>query len=207
MQTASYSQIVFLQDLNERAVSICSTVGQSKGASARVLSKLFPSSTSSTASKRASGFDPTKECVAAPQQKKKKKAVRTRPVTVSVTVVKNPKQGVPKGKKRKEEVVREQRTQKIQVTRSMSSREVRNEITRAFKHLPLKAFQIMESTTGGNLFEAKNQSPNGADLVEGVVKRKAVLYLFEQMERVSMISITVVHVCDHKYAYLVSVYS
>ena len=61
----------------------------------------------------------------------------------------------------------------------MSSKEVRDEIAVAFKHIPIGTFQFMESTTGGHIFVSDNQCPDGSDLIEGVAKRKAVLYLSE----------------------------
>ena len=124
-----------MQGLSGRATSIYSAIGQSKGVSARVLNKLSTSS-KAVGSKRSSSFDPTHKCVAALQQKKKKKAVRARSTTISITALKDPKLGIPKGK-RKQEIIRELRTQKVQVTHAMSCREIRNEIVRAFKHLPL----------------------------------------------------------------------
>lgn len=72
---------------------------QPSKANARLLSNLFPSTTGMR--KRSNSFDPTEECVAVAQQKKKKKAIQLRTCKVKVMLV-DASKGVPKGRIRRE---------------------------------------------------------------------------------------------------------
>ena len=85
------------------AIAVCDRVGKRPApAAAKVLKKLFPSSTSTpvpSSSKRP--FDPTAECVFA-MEKKKKKAARSRPTKIQFILLKEFEKGLPRGNTRKE---------------------------------------------------------------------------------------------------------
>ena len=118
-------------------------------------------------------FDPLEDCVALPAQKKKK-ASKVKAVAVNVIVVsKSASLMVPKGKKR-QKLVQERRVQKIQLKRTMSSREVRNSITRGFVHLQLAEWEYLE-VNGGKLVIASNQNQAGK-----LVDRRGGLYIREK---------------------------
>ena len=59
--------------------------------------------------------------------------------------------------------------------------EVKKGITKSFQHIPVSKYSILVSNRKGALCRDKNQSPNGADLCDGVIKRKAVLYIHDQV--------------------------
>lgn len=91
-------------------------------ATAKKLAGLFPA-TKPLPPKRSDVFDSLEDCVALPAQKKKK-ASKVKAVAVNVIVVsKSASLMVPKGKKR-QKLVQERRGQKIQLKRTMYSREV-----------------------------------------------------------------------------------
>jgi len=86
-------------DITIKSQDICKRVGKPSEADARVLSKLFPSSSACERKRPLStAFDPTKECVALPQQKKKK-AARVKPSNVQVVIMHDTDVCVPKQKR------------------------------------------------------------------------------------------------------------
>ena len=60
------------------------------------------------------------------------------------------------------------------ITKAMTSLEVKNAISSAFQHLEISEYDLLQSDRGGRLTLTKYQSPDGATLAEGIIKRKAV---------------------------------
>ncbi len=116
--------------------------------------------------KRSPSFDPSVEH----KPKKTKKAKRVKPTAVKLVAVKDPQKGVPKSGKRRKECVKENRIQTVDMNRSMSSQEVENVILRAFKHVSVKAYTILEANQQGHLTKAECQEPTGDVIVDRVVK-------------------------------------
>ncbi len=138
----------------------------------KALSNLFPSSKQY---ERISAFDPTKECIATSQQKKKKSASRgIKPVTVQVILL--PKLAsliLPKGKKRKL-LLSEERILNIHVKRTVSPLELRSMISHAFEQQKISEFEYLEAS-GGMLVVSTDQSPGGT-----IVDRRGALYIREK---------------------------
>ena len=139
-----------------------------KKPSAHALSSLFPSS-STTAQKRPSHFDPTAECVATASQKKKKKAIRSRSTKVTILLV-DPSKGIPK--KNYHRQLKENGFEEIiEVKQNMSSVEIKNAITSAFGEINYKILCPRD----GKFVVGANQNPTGNELVEIMTKRKSSL--------------------------------
>lgn len=136
------------------------------GTSASALSSLFPSCSSR--------FDPTKGV----QKKAPKK--KSKPSSLTITAVTEPWRGVPKGKY-KGTISDKRCIKKIQVYRAMTATEVKNSILEAFEHVPMSKYCILASNRKGALFRDRNQSPTGADLCDGVIRRKAILYICDEV--------------------------
>ena len=142
---------------------------------------LFPSTSFSGGTKR-SDFDPTKESDVM-VNKKKKKAVRIKPVTLNVMVVGRFANSKPRGI-HKNKAIAKQKEQKVMITKAMTSMEVKNAISSAFEHLEISEYDLLQSDRSGRLSLTKDQSPNGATLAEGIIKRKATLYICPKPEEV-----------------------
>ncbi len=87
-----------MKSTTEKAATICKKVTSPSGATAETLAKLFRSSTASKGSRKRS-FDPKSECVVASQQSKKK--ARMKPKVVTVVLLCQKPDCVPKGHSRK----------------------------------------------------------------------------------------------------------
>ena len=138
---------------------------------------LFPSTAFSGGIKRSADFDPTRESDVMVNKRKKKKAVRIKPVTLNVMVVGRFASFVPRGGIHKNKSKAEQIKQKVMITKAMTSLEVKYAISSAFQHLEISEYDLLQSDRGGRLTLTKDQSPNGATLADGIIKRKAVLYI------------------------------
>lgn len=155
---------------------------------ARLLSNLFPSTAGTR--KRSNSFDPTEECVAASQQKKKKKAIRLRTCKVKVMLV-DASKGVPKGKTRRE--LREKELEKtMDLKRNMSFQEVKNVILRAFG---ICGFIVLSSTAESKLNVATNQQPTGDEVIECVTKRRLPMYISEKKVIHNYTHVICMHAC------------
>lgn len=166
-----------LQGLTDTATSICQSVSNVSGSVSQKMKTLFPSTTFSGAVRRpASVFDPTKESAVAVNKKKKRKAVRIKPVHLTVMAITGHTHSIPRGK-HKNKAVKDGREQKIQITRVMTSQEVKQAILSSYQHLGIDNYEVLESERNGRLSLAKEQFPDGVSLVEGICKRKAVLYI------------------------------
>lgn len=146
------------------------------GSVSQKLKTLFPSTTSGVVRQPVSAFDPTRESVVAVNKKRKRKAVRIKSVALAVMAITSFTYTIPKGK-HYNKALREGRKQQVKITRVMTSQEVKQAVLSSFKHLRVNNYEMLESDRSGRLSLAKEQSPDGASLVEGICKRKAVLYI------------------------------
>ena len=93
---------------------------------------LFPSSTFSGAVRHpVSAFDPTRESTVAVN---KRKAVQIKPVNLTVMAITGYVYSIPRGKHRNK-ALGEGKEQKVQITRVMTSEEVKRAILSAYKHI------------------------------------------------------------------------
>lgn len=141
-------------------------------AEAKVLGKLFPSSSSQKRS-----FDPTSGCCVKESQKKKKASGSLgRPTNVQVVILPKFMFNLPRGKHRTL-LKKAGRILSLQFKRSMTSLETRNQILRGFKEIgDLDTWTVLE-TADNRLVIAKDQALDG----EAVVNRKGSLYLCQVM--------------------------
>ena len=139
------------------------------------MSSLFPSCSYK------STFDPT--MAESSGTKKKRKLLRLKPFSIKVMAVKASAWAIPKGMHKKK-VLEEGREKIIQITKLMTSREIQSSILSAYQHLEISEYEILESGRNGKLSPAKEQWPNGTSLMEGIYKRKAVLYIREKLPEV-----------------------
>lgn len=154
---------------------MCQNLNNVSSSVTEKMKSLFPS-TSSGGIKRSTDFDPTRESDVMVNKRRKKKAVRIKPVTLKVAVVGRFASSIPRGKhKNKHKAERKEQT--VMITRAMTSLEVKNAISNVFQHLEISDYEILQSDRGGRLTLAKDQLPDGATLAEGIIKRKAVLYI------------------------------
>jgi len=125
-------------------------------------------------------FDPSAECVALPQQKKKKAASKgnTKPAVVTVVLMKDFSRRGPKGKVR-QKLYSDGRIQPVSLRHTMSFLQVKNAIIRAFTRFQVSRFTVLESDQGcHNLCRAAQQEINA----EQAVQRRGCLYLREEIE-------------------------
>ena len=114
--------------------AICKKLSAPTNSERRELANLFPSSRATSSFKRV--FDPTAECVALPQQKKKRAAgLATRPTSREVVLMKGFRNVVPL-KKFRSQLKNERRIQSLQFKRTMSPEEVKDVIIHGFKGSP-----------------------------------------------------------------------
>lgn len=133
-------------------------VRKSSKADTQVLTQPFPSS--STKRRLFSGaFDPTKECVATSQQKKK--AFRSK---VQVLFVDELDCSIPCGKYRKELAASDK---KLEFVQNMLSLGVKSTMLEGFKHLPgFTNFTLLEADQSGKLNVSNTQEPDGQYIIE-----------------------------------------
>ena len=162
--------------MRQKSNALCKATAKPSSTDARVLSQLFPSS-SSRPMKRSSqkAFDPSAECVAY-QQQKKKKAFKSKPSNVIVILVSDPSV-VPRGKSRKK-LEHDERVKKIEFRREMLSFEVKNLVLRGFKHIEnLVGFTLLEADQGGKLHPSGNQAPNGEYIIVDARRKNGPIYI------------------------------
>ena len=164
---------------------MCQNLNNASSSVTEKMKALFPSTSFSGGIKRSTGFDPTRESEIMVNKRKKKKAVRIKPVTLKVTAVGRFACAIPKGKHKNKSKV-ERKEQKVMITRNMTSLEVKNAISNEFQHLEIKDYEILQSDRGGRLTLAENQSPDGTTLAEGIIKWKAVLYIRPKLVEVML---------------------
>ena len=161
-----------LQGLTDTATSVSQKV-----------KKHLPSAISGVVRHPALVFDPTKESAVAVN---KRKAVK--PVYLTVMAITGHTYSIPRGKHERK-ALKEGREQKIQITRVMTSQEVKQAILSSYQHLGIDDYEVLESERNKRLSLAKEQSPDGVSLVEGIDKGKAVLYIYPKKHS---------EVCSHK---------
>ena len=161
------------KNLPGQGSAICKKLSAPSNSERRELSNLFPSSRATGSYKRV--FDPTAECLALPQQKKKKAAgLVLRPTSREVVLMKAFRSVVPI-KKFRSELKSERRIQSLQFKRTMSPEEVKQVIIRGFHHIQgFSSFQYLENSSN-NLSIASNQEYDGVTVIE----RRGALYLCE----------------------------
>ena len=155
-------------------LAICKKLSSPTNSERQQLANLFPSSRAGCSYKRA--FDPTAECVALPQQKKKKAAgASTQATNREVVLMKSFRSTVPI-KKFRSELKKERRIQTLQFKRSMTPLQVKNVIIRGFQHIITRMFnfQYLENT-----FYSLSVSPNQEYAGAAVIDRRGALYLCE----------------------------
>ena len=144
----------------------------------RELGRLFKGSSSSGPSssrKRPLTFDPSAECVALPQQSKKKRAIRNRTCRMSVFLINDVKRGVPRGNYRKD-LRKKGKEAIVEVRRNMSPQQVKRVIS---KNFCIPDFEILSATQDGKLRRADFQCLSGDNAVDVCNGGKASLYITE----------------------------
>ena len=142
---------------------MCKALGKPSEANAKVLSSLFPAC-GSKGMKRPLKFDPTDECVASEQQRRKKAVTpgKGRPKQLQVVILEDIPPTIPKGIAR-DHLRKENRIKNLHFYRSMSVYETMNIITEAFKDINLKFLQAYKSNC---LREADEQALDGAGVIK-----------------------------------------
>ena len=129
---------------SSRIENILSRVKKPSEAEAAALAKCFPS----TSGPRKQ-FDPAEESVVKQNQNKKKWGIKSsKPSKVEVVMFEE-FQDVPKGEARKK-LKRKGRICDVQLTRAMSALQVENRIKKAFKHIPVMSFVVLETDSTGH---------------------------------------------------------
>ena len=161
------------KNLPTHGSAVCKQLGVATNSERKELSNLFPSSRATSSSKRV--FDPTADCVALPQQKKKKAAgAAMRATCREVVLMKAFRKMVPI-KKLRSELKTERRIQSLQFNRAMTPSAVKEVIMDGFKHIQgFCSYQYLQNSSS-NLSVASNQEFNGA----AVIDRRGALYLCE----------------------------
>ena len=136
----------------QKAQSIIARVKKPTEAEAKALASCFPSTTTRKRSLEPS-FDLSADCVALPQQKKKKSTSqgRLKLTTLTVVVMKKYERAIPRGKRR-QQLSSEGRVRPVKLSRSMSPLQVKNAILCAFEGV-ISNFTVLEcDQCGHNLF-------------------------------------------------------
>ena len=123
-------------------------------------------------------FNPNADCVVIGEQRKKKAAIKkrpSRPVNVSVVMMKNFSPIVPKGKIR-QELVTTGKIQTMRVTKETSSSVIQEKIVKAFDVLQYTVLEC--DSTGHGLLKSSEQEVDG----EYMAQRRGSLYLCEYFE-------------------------
>ena len=119
-------------------------------------------------------FDPTAECVFT-NEKKKKKAVRNQGSMLKFVLISEPKNGVPK-KKRRKELLEGNSSKKIEIFRSMKPHEIETKVLSNFS--TISAFTYLQVIRGSQLIIATQQSFDGNELIAESQKRSGnIVYI------------------------------
>ena len=167
--------------MRQKGSDVCKRVGKPSSTDAKILSRLFPSSVSRPAKRPLKAFDPSSECVALSQHKKRK-AFKSKPSNIQVIMVCN-QSVIPRGKLRKH-LEKEGKVQKIEFRRELSSREVVNSVLRSFKHVnDLIGFNLLEADQGGRLHPSQNREPDGEYLIVDARRKSGPIYIYPTLVR------------------------
>ena len=117
--------------------------------------------------KRPLKFDPTDECVASEQQRRKKAVTpgKGRPKQLQVVILEDIPPTIPKGIAR-DHLRKENRIKNLHFYRSMSVYETMNIITEAFKDINLKGLKFLQAYKSNCLREADEQALDGAGVIK-----------------------------------------
>lgn len=156
-----------------RIDNILSRVKKPSEAEAAALSKCFASNSSGPDSK---SFDPLQVSTVKRNQEKKKRAIKNaKPSKVEVIMLREFQGDVPKGEARKK-IRKKGRISEVQIMRTMSALQVENCIKRAFKHLSVASFVVLDADpTGHFLSQSVCQQIDG----QKTISRRGALYLCE----------------------------
>lgn len=133
----------------------------------RILSQLFPSSFCPVKRPLTKAFDPASECVALPQQKKKK-AFRSKPNLLWCLIHLM--------------VFERQISKNVRRSRENTERcpfmKYRINCLQGFSHLQnLVGFTLLEAGQGGKLHPSKNQEPDGEYMIVDARRKSGPIYL------------------------------
>ena len=165
------------KNYGEVAEKIISAVKQPSQAEAKALSSFFPSASST---RKIAAFDPAAESIVLSKQRKKKAAIkRKRPSKIAVVMLDEYRSAIPKGKYR-QKLAAKGKIQSILFNRSMSAREVKNIIIRAFGVDKYIVHDV--DSTGHCLIRCADQLVDG----DAIVDRKGALYLSKEITEASV---------------------
>ena len=160
------------KNLPTHGTAVCKQLGVATNSEQKELSNLFPSSRATSSSKRV--FDPTADCVAYPQQKKKAAGAGMSATCREVVLMKAFRKMVPI-KKLRSELKTERWIQSLQFNWAMTPSAVKEVIMDGFKHIQgFCSYQYLENSSS-KLSVASNQVFNEA----AVIDRRGALYLCE----------------------------
>ncbi len=183
-----------MKSTTEKAATICKKVTSPSGATVETLAKLFRSSTAGSSSKgsRKRSFDPKSECVVASQQSKKKATnQRMKPKVVTVVLLCQKPDCVPKGHSRKK-LKLSGRIQKIQFMRCMKTSEVRETIVNSFSGFNnVETAQFLRCGKDNIMVLNEEQDLDGELLIN--LAGQGSLYLTQKRVDVSIIIIALSH--------------
>ena len=159
----------------EKAQQQCKGLMQPSKAHKEQLAKLFPSTSAPVTSSRT--FDPIARSVVDLQKKKKKKGItRERPRKLTAVLLPRLVCTVPKSSARKK-LLDSGRIKKIELRRSMSSLQAKNEILKAFSQFELSQLTVFSCDKSNHVEAIRNKLPNGDELIN--VAGQGSLYLCE----------------------------
>lgn len=155
-------------------MKLCGNLKKPSEADKQKLATLFPGP---DIKKVSSTFDPKADCIVDSQKRKKKKAItRDRPKKISVVLLPDFMQVVPKGNARKR-LNKDGRIKKLEFRRNMSFLQARNVIVKSFAGFKLKDIQVLCCDQSNAMEKAATQTPNGDELMD--IAGQGSLYICE----------------------------
>lgn len=163
-------------------MALCKKVGNPSGSTVETLAKLF--GTNPKAGSRKRSFDPRSECVVASQQAKKKASnQRMKPRMVTVVLLKQKPETVPKGHSRKK-MKQSGRIVKVQLKRCMTTSEVRDVIVDSFSDFEdIRSAQFLRCGKDNIMLLNEDQDLNGDSVID--LAGQGSLYLVQKKVEVS----------------------
>ena len=131
--------------MTKTAIAACQNINSTSSSVTEKLKNLFPSTSFSGGVKRSTDFDPTRESEIMVRKRKKKKAVRIKPVTLKVMAIGRFTRAIPRGR-HKNKSKAEQTEHKVMITRTMTSLEVKTAISDEFGTWKLKIMKYCSLT-------------------------------------------------------------
>ena len=161
------------------AMTICDRVGKKPtAATAQALKKLFPSSTSTPVPvQRKRVFDPTADC-AFSNEKKKKKAARTRGTMINFVLLHDFEKGLPRKEARKQ-LMEGNCAKKIEIFRTMSAGEVKTKVLREFT--TISTISYLQLNGGVHMAVSSQQHLDGNEVITNAKKRNGnIVYITDR---------------------------